>query len=642
VVAHDIRNSIKARYDPDAWLTVAPTIFDQLRRLQRDALVTFILHRNQFESRDQLFEYFLVDPGMEPIVQTSRLRLAISCVQTFIQRCLLNLEPDVQPAALEADQWQWMKRYRVWQAGREIFLHPENYMEMEFRDDKTDLFQELEGTLLQNDITAELAEDALFTYLSKLEKIANLEVVTICAEQNPADPDATAIHVIARTRVKRHSYYYRRFVDQMWTKWETVTTNFDGDHIVAVVWEDRLNVFWLNFIHQVNTDTSASSDSSGGDDESDEPKLADVKVSALQKKSKPAGLAPKIVQVQLNWAVYYQGKWSTPSTSSGSDDSGDDSSGGGDSSGDGPPPGSAGKPVSVIVDADFEASDVTVHASVDLNSDPQAACVSVTFPEVLFWPKYRHPAEGKHGRKSHVVRPASRAPEYRPKTFAFKIVSKHAPPVVEAGTPQDFPPFPGVTAAAHFIGTRTFQVQYVESIQSVDGRPPTVTLARQDILKRHGFGAGTRHSLTVLGSPLNPEMPELGTLISPFFFADGQNSFFVEPTLTETTIDKWEHLAIPVSRSDGHGAGRGPEIAAAFPRFRPPKSLPKGVKPFDGAFDPSCRYRVHVDTDGITNMASVLHFGGSTVGAQGATGASKPRAAVPPAAKPAAQRGGHK
>ena len=97
-------------------------------------------------------------------------------------------------------------------------------------------------------------------------------------------------------------------------------------------------------------------------------------------------------------------------------------------------------------------------------------------------------------------------------------------------------------------------------------------------------------------------MPEIGTLISPFFFADNQNSFFVEPTLTETTIDKWEHWTIPVPRADGHGAGRGPGIAAAFPRFRPPKTLPKGVKPFDGTFDPSSRYKVHVDTDGITTL----------------------------------------
>ena len=43
LVAHDIHNTVKARYDRDTWLMVGPTIFDKLRRLQRDALVAFTL-----------------------------------------------------------------------------------------------------------------------------------------------------------------------------------------------------------------------------------------------------------------------------------------------------------------------------------------------------------------------------------------------------------------------------------------------------------------------------------------------------------------------------------------------------------------------------------------------------------------------
>ena len=42
-------------------------------------------------------------------------------------------------------QWEWTKRYRVWEANRKIFLYPENWLEPEARDDKTHLFTELEG-----------------------------------------------------------------------------------------------------------------------------------------------------------------------------------------------------------------------------------------------------------------------------------------------------------------------------------------------------------------------------------------------------------------------------------------------------------------------------------------------------------------
>src|SRR6185369_3265466 len=128
-IARDVRNTVKAHFEPAAWQRVAQSIFDKLRQRQRDALVAYIMHQRGLERLEELFEYFLIDPGMEPVVQTSRVRLAISSVQTFVQRCLLNLENQVPPSILDGAQWEWMKRYRVWEANRKIFLFPENWLE---------------------------------------------------------------------------------------------------------------------------------------------------------------------------------------------------------------------------------------------------------------------------------------------------------------------------------------------------------------------------------------------------------------------------------------------------------------------------------------------------------------------------------
>ena len=43
------------------------------------------MQHDGFTGPDDLYEYFLVDSATEPVVQTSRLRLAISAVQLFIQ-----------------------------------------------------------------------------------------------------------------------------------------------------------------------------------------------------------------------------------------------------------------------------------------------------------------------------------------------------------------------------------------------------------------------------------------------------------------------------------------------------------------------------------------------------------------------------
>src|SRR2546423_5094858 len=113
---------------------------------------------------------------MEPCTKTSRIRQALSSVQLFIQRCLLNLEPRVAASSIDAKRWSWMQRYRIWEANRKVFLMPENWLEPELRDDKSPLYKKLEGELLAADITDEAAATALGHYLEGLTEVAKLEV----------------------------------------------------------------------------------------------------------------------------------------------------------------------------------------------------------------------------------------------------------------------------------------------------------------------------------------------------------------------------------------------------------------------------------------------------------------------------------
>ncbi len=137
------------------------TISDALRNKQRDALVSYVLYHKkpspEVNTADKLYEYFLIDVQMDACMKTSRIKQAISTVQLFIHRSLMNLESDVAPASIRAHQWQWMQRYRVWEANRKVFLYPENWLEPELRDNKSSFFKLLEGALLQSGINDELA-----------------------------------------------------------------------------------------------------------------------------------------------------------------------------------------------------------------------------------------------------------------------------------------------------------------------------------------------------------------------------------------------------------------------------------------------------------------------------------------------------
>src|SRR5215218_10649404 len=104
----------------------------------------------------------------------------------------MNLEPRVSPAVIPARQWEWMSRYRVWEANRKVYLFPENWLEPELRDDKSPFFKEIESELLQSDITEDSAATALLNYLSKLEEVAKLEpcgIYHIPADHHKRQPE---------------------------------------------------------------------------------------------------------------------------------------------------------------------------------------------------------------------------------------------------------------------------------------------------------------------------------------------------------------------------------------------------------------------------------------------------------------------
>ncbi|HEY6402591.1 MAG TPA: neuraminidase-like domain-containing protein, partial [Blastocatellia bacterium] len=248
-VATAIKSAAKAKYDNETWLGVAEPLKNQLRELQRGALVAHLIARQPgIEDTSDLFERYLIDVEMNACMKTSRIKQAISSVQLFVQRSLMNLEPEVEIAAPYAEQWDWMKNYRVWEANRKIFLYPENWIVPELRDDKSPFFEELENELLQDEINQETAERVFVNYLDKLDKVANLDVRALYHEKEDGETPIDVLHVFARTHSTPYEYYYRRRVDSVyWTPWEKVEIDVQGDHLLALAWNRRIYLFWFVF-----------------------------------------------------------------------------------------------------------------------------------------------------------------------------------------------------------------------------------------------------------------------------------------------------------------------------------------------------------------------------------------------------------
>ena len=252
------RRLLRARYDSTAWPQQLKPLSDVLRHKQRDALVAYLIAhppstagvKGVWQDADDLYEHFLIDPQMSACKVSTRVLHAISAVQLFVQRCLMNLEEDVSPAEINADRWKWMKNYRVWEANRKVFLYPENWIEPELRDDKTEFFRELEGQLQQSELDNERAEDIIKVYLSQLEDISSLAVVGMYVERAVSHGDSEVrVHVVGRTRNRPARFYYRRWIlsprVSRWEPWEHVALEgVKSDHVLPFVMRGDVYMAW--------------------------------------------------------------------------------------------------------------------------------------------------------------------------------------------------------------------------------------------------------------------------------------------------------------------------------------------------------------------------------------------------------------
>jgi hypothetical protein len=307
----NLQAALRARYHEAAWLNVLKPMNDDLRGRQRDALVAYILQQfamrpaaSHIDTPDKLFEYFLMDVQMEPCMQTSRIRHALSSVQLFIERCLMNLEPRVLPEAFSTDQrqqWAWMKRYRVWEANRKVFLWPENWLEPELRDDQSPFFKETMSELLQSDITEDTAATAMLTYLSRLEEVAKLEPCGMHYVPGGAGTADDIVHVVARTAGAGRKYYYRHRDHDSWTPWEQIKLDIEDNPVVPAVWDGRLLLFWLKILKQASPAES--------------PLPQNVSLTELNTSNINTSAPTITVQAVLCWSEYYNGKWQPTKTS---------------------------------------------------------------------------------------------------------------------------------------------------------------------------------------------------------------------------------------------------------------------------------------------------------------------------------------
>lgn len=235
----------KAQQTPERWTAAITPLRDGLRRQARDALLACLLRSAQtgYADTNEIYGELLIDVEMEPCQTLTRLKAAIGSLQQYIQRIFLGLEAG-NFTEEDARLWEWMKNYRVWEANRKVFVYPENWLEPSLRDDKTPFFRELEAELSQGEVTQERVEEAVISYLEKLDEVSRLDIRAI---YNEVHDDGQTLHVVGRTVANPKRYYYRCRQDGLWQPWEALDIDVEGEHLLLFAAHRRLYLFWPLF-----------------------------------------------------------------------------------------------------------------------------------------------------------------------------------------------------------------------------------------------------------------------------------------------------------------------------------------------------------------------------------------------------------
>lgn len=296
-----IKQTLKSHYNDSDWLDVTTPLQNKLRESKRDALVTYLLANpgtNTWQDSNDLYSYLLIDVEMSACQPTSRIVQATNSVQQFVQRCFMSMEADIIVNADDPDQnqfdskwgqWEWMSQYRLWEANRKVFLYPENWIEPTLLPDQSSFFKDLQNDLLQNEMTETNVEDAFMNYLEKLDGVARLEVKGMWYQD-----DNQTLHVVARTYGGDPKiYYYRQYIEnRRWTAWEKIDLDINSDHVIPVVFNQRLYIFWAVFTEK-------------GREAPDGQQVPD-----LDEPNFPVRKPDKYLQIKMAFSEYKNGKWS--------------------------------------------------------------------------------------------------------------------------------------------------------------------------------------------------------------------------------------------------------------------------------------------------------------------------------------------
>lgn len=171
--------------------------------------------------------------------------------------------------------------------------------------------------------------------------------------------------------------------------------------------------------------------------------------------------------------------------------------------------------------------------------------------------------------------------------------------------------------ANRYSGSGKLTVEFKRRITTEDGKAPVHTVDTPSILEQ---GQSDWYTLLPCDNNITLGSPEIASLMKPVFYQDNAHTLFVEPYVTEQTIEEWQEWVTRTPQSEsgwGTPDRRLKEIVVI-------QAIPwKGLIPDDlwrPTIDRGSLIYPNPDNDWLVNTGTVLVFDGVLIGPAGWSG----------------------
>jgi Tc toxin complex TcA C-terminal TcB-binding domain/Neuraminidase-like domain/Putative peptidoglycan binding domain/Salmonella virulence plasmid 28.1kDa A protein len=485
--------ALQGLHPQSAWLAAVRPVEDTLREMRRDALVACLIKTGeygipeaQFLDADDIYNFYLIDPEMGVTATTTRLLQASLAIQQLVNQAFLSLSigPTIDTADARWSEWSWRQQYRLWQANRQVFLYPENYVLPETRNDASPFFATLESDLRQGNADAESAETAFENYLLSLVSVANLKIAAVYNEVRAAGPHV--LHVFGCTNGTPAQWFYRTQTrttpyNGVWTAWTPLNLNIPSDQVIPMVWDQRLFLFWPIFTQVAEKQTAQQIPPAGGGGTTASPQPFFAVQLAMSEFSAGQWQTARVFDQKVYFIIQLQG-WDGSALTS---------------------------PQDFYFTASQNSSfglSITVYANWWGAAQYQAATLTITTPDSpLVAEQYNYVMPGGLS-----FAPSPNVVDRTQEPSFFTVTITNLNNYVELGNNTPYFPYQGQNIAWGLTGGA-----YAQQVTAVSGAPATIMLAEWSPFTY----------VTV------PQQEGIWDSLDPFFMAEPNRTFMVQPHL---------------------------------------------------------------------------------------------------------------